>query len=375
MNGRDDEPGADARDTTVLLALFAALVAALVGMFGPHDGSVTGAPRALEARIEAALSQADLQGLDVVMHGQRASLYGIVNEEGRIAEARHLALTAAGPGGAWAGGVTSVDASGVSVGAFDQPYTWGARREGDGVVLTGAAPSAYAREAIQDMASRAFATASPVNSMHIAGGAPSADFTDLALTAIRILARLNSGEVRIIDDQIVVIGDGGQAAVDAAHEAFAAPPAPYSARLALTIDGLDVEHPELQGLNLVNGDAETCAQAFDRLMERNVINFEPGSAEIDVSSQGVLGALATVALRCDRFQIEVAGHTDNEGGRPLNMDLSQRRADAVASYLISQGVSQTRVSARGYGPDRPRADNATEEGRASNRRIEFNVSG
>jgi outer membrane protein OmpA-like peptidoglycan-associated protein len=374
MSFRDEQPP-DARNTTVLMALFGAVVAALVGMFGPHDGSVTGLPRALEARVEAVLSEAGLEGLDVEMHGQRAVLYGIVNREPRIAEAAHLALSAAGPGGAWAGGVTSVDASGVSVGAFQAPYAWGARREGDSVVLTGAAPSAHARGAIQEVAERAFTSASPVNSMHIAGGAPSADFTDMALAAVRVLSQLSTGEVRIVDDQIVVIGDGGQAAVDAAHAAFAAPPAPFSARLALTVDGLDVEHPELQGLNLVDSDAETCGQAFGRLMERNVINFEPGSAGIDPSSESVLDALATVALRCDRFSIEVAGHTDNEGGRPLNMDLSQQRADAVVNYLISQGVARERLTARGYGPDRPRESNATEDGRAANRRIEFNVSG
>jgi OOP family OmpA-OmpF porin len=143
----------------------------------------------------------------------------------------------------------------------------------------------------------------------------------------------------------------------------------------VTIDGLDVQHPELQGLNLVGGDAETCERAFDRLMERNVINFQPGSAAIDPSSRGVLDSLASVALRCDRFAIEVAGHTDNQGGRDMNMELSQQRADAVADYLAAQGVARSRLTARGYGPDRPRSTNVSSEGQAANRRIEFYVSG
>lgn len=374
MNERDPEPSL-ASQTSVLFWLFGALVAALVGMFGPHDGSVFGLPRALEARVESALSEAGLAGIDVVMDSQRATLYGIVDAEPRIAEAQTLALAAAGPGGPWAGGITHVDVTGLSVGAFDLPYNWGARREGDGVVLTGAAPSAHARDAIQQAAERAFRAAAPVNSMHIAGGAAGADFTDMAIAAVRALARLHSGEARIVGNQIVLIGDGDQDAVDAARAAFTAPPAPFSVRLALTIDGLDVEHPELQGLNLASGDANTCTQAFARLMERNVINFSPGSAAIDPSSREILDALATVALRCDRFSIEVAGHTDNEGSRQLNMDLSQQRADAVAAYLASQGVAQDRLSARGYGPDRPRESNATEAGRAMNRRIEFNVGG
>jgi outer membrane protein OmpA-like peptidoglycan-associated protein len=374
MTERDQEPSL-ASQTSVLFWLFGALVAALVGMFGPHDGSVFGLPRALEARVEAALGEAGMPGLDVEMDGQRAALFGIVDQDARIAEAQSLALAASGPGGPWAGGVTHVDAQGLSVSDFEQPFVWGARREGDGVVLTGAAPSGHGRDTIEQAAARAFRAATPVNSMHIAGGAAGPDFTDMAVAAVNALARLHSGEARIIGNQIVLIGDGDQAGVDAARAAFASPPAPYSVRLALTIDGLDVEHPELQGLNLASGDANTCTQAFARLMERNVINFAPGSAAIDPSSREILDALASVALRCDRFSLEVAGHTDNEGSRPLNMDLSQQRADAVAAYLASQGVARERLSARGYGPDRPRETNATEAGRAMNRRIEFNVSG
>jgi outer membrane protein OmpA-like peptidoglycan-associated protein len=373
MSEREHMPTV-ASQTAVLFWLFGAVVAALVGMFGPHDGSVFGLPRALEARIEAALSNAGMPGVEVIMDGQRASLYGVVGAEDRIAEARLLALGAAGAGGPWPGGVTHVDASGLSVGAFEQPYVWGVRRSGDSVVLVGAAPSAYARERIQEAAVRAFGAAAPVNSMHIAGGAAGPDFTDMAIAAVRALARLHVGEARIVDDRVVLIGDGDQSAVDAAHAAFIAPPPPFGARLALTIDGLDVEHPELQGLNLSAGDVEACSQAFTRMMERNVIQFAPGSAAIDPDSNEILDALASVTLRCDRFSIEVAGHTDNVGARALNMELSQARADAVANYLIGQGVTRDRLTARGYGPDRPRGSNASERGRALNRRIEFNLS-
>jgi OOP family OmpA-OmpF porin len=220
-----------------------------------------------------------------------------------------------------------------------------------------------------------FQNATAVDTMHVAGGAPSPRFTDMAATAVRMVARLGSGQVRIVDDQIVFIGDGNQQAVDALRHAFADPPPPFRARLDVTIDGLDVDHPELQGLNLASGDAETCEHAFQRLMERNVINFASGSAAIDPSSRRILDALASVALRCDRFGIEVAGHTDNNGARDMNLALSQRRADAVAAYLASQGVARERLTAHGYGPDRPRADNATAAGQAANRRIEFNVTG
>ena len=56
------------------------------------------------------------------------------------------------------------------------------------------------------------------------------------------------------------------------------------------------------------------------------------------------------------------------------MDLSQRRADAVRSYLIEKGVAQEQLTAKGYGPHQPVADNATVSGRAMNRRVEFRIS-
>jgi OOP family OmpA-OmpF porin len=351
-----------------------ALVAVLLGMLAPHDGAVWRAPQVLRDRVVTALSAAGYGGLDVEMRGQQAVLSGIVEDEADIPEARRAAMNAAGAGGAWAGGVTSVDVEGVQVGRFDSPYIWSVRRDGASVVLTGAVPSESAKTQLLETAAAAFQNAEPVDQMRVAGGAPSAHFTDVARDAVRALAQLNSGEARIVDSQIVVIGDGGQAGVTALRRTFEDPPAPFHSRLAVTVDGLDTEHPELQGLNLVGGDAETCERAFDRMTESNIITFDENSAEIAPTNRRVLDALASVALRCDRFSIEVAGHTDNQGARELNMGLSQARADAVAEHLARRGVARSRLSARGYGPDRPRSSNASEAGRAANRRIEFYVS-
>lgn len=375
MTIQPPEPEGWRNNRPLLIGAGGAALATLLGLLAPHDGAVWRMPNVLEERVSTALSAAGFSGLEIDMHGQRAVLRGIVEDEADIATARLAALTAAGAGGAWAGGVTSVDVSGVSVGMFEQPYAWSARREADRIVLAGATPSEAARAELVATAHEAFPTAEIVNEMHAVGGAPSSRFTDLARDAVRALVRLNSGEARIVDSHIVFIGDGGQEAVDALQQRFANPPPPFRSRLAVTIDGLDVQHPELQGLNLASADAETCERAFERMMERNIINFAPGSAAIAPSSRAVLDALASVALRCDRFSIEVAGHTDNQGRPELNMELSRRRADAVAAYLATQGVARSRLNARGYGAERPRADNATPAGQAANRRIEFYVSG
>ncbi|MBU1396756.1 MAG: OmpA family protein [Gammaproteobacteria bacterium] len=69
--------------------------------------------------------------------------------------------------------------------------------------------------------------------------------------------------------------------------------------------------------------------------------------------------------------IEVAGHTDSKGSDAYNMKLSQQRAEAVRNFLISRGVAADRLTAKGYGESQPVADNATEEGRFKNRRVEL----
>jgi outer membrane protein OmpA-like peptidoglycan-associated protein len=83
----------------------------------------------------------------------------------------------------------------------------------------------------------------------------------------------------------------------------------------------------------------------------------------------VAGALAGASERA----VVVEGHTDSRGAREANLALSQRRADAVRSYLVSRGLPADRVAARGIGQERPVADNGTAEGRANNRRVEIVV--
>lgn len=103
----------------------------------------------------------------------------------------------------------------------------------------------------------------------------------------------------------------------------------------------------------------------------NNINFETAKAEIQSSSFGILDEIAAALGANPTLKVIVEGHTDSTGARAFNMDLSQRRAQAVVDYLVSKGVSPSRLSAKGYGPDRPVADNATRLGRAKNRRVQF----
>lgn len=101
------------------------------------------------------------------------------------------------------------------------------------------------------------------------------------------------------------------------------------------------------------------------------ITFDVNQAAISSNFYPVLNSVAKVAQEYDKTLIDVAGHTDSTGTVQYNMELSQRRANSVASYLQSQGVDMTRIYAEGYGPHYPIADNSTAQGRAENRRVEI----
>ncbi|TDR48400.1 outer membrane protein OmpA-like peptidoglycan-associated protein [Tahibacter aquaticus] len=99
-----------------------------------------------------------------------------------------------------------------------------------------------------------------------------------------------------------------------------------------------------------------------------MVTFHTGSAQIDETGHQLLDAVAA----CFQQSVyEISGHTDSVASDDINNPLSQQRADAVRNYLIGKGVPADNLVARGYGSYRPIADNDSEEGRARNRRIEF----
>jgi outer membrane protein OmpA-like peptidoglycan-associated protein len=111
-----------------------------------------------------------------------------------------------------------------------------------------------------------------------------------------------------------------------------------------------------------------------RITILETIRFEPNSSTIERSSYSTLDQIALTVRKHQQIQsIEIGGHTDSTGPRELNMRLSLERARAVRQYLIAHGIPPARLSARGFGPDSPIADNGTEEGRTQNRRVEFLV--
>ncbi len=103
------------------------------------------------------------------------------------------------------------------------------------------------------------------------------------------------------------------------------------------------------------------------------IFFESGKGVIKAESFTNLDKLASIMNSYEEANVMIEGHTDSQGADAANMTLSQKRADAVKRYLASKGVTESRMTAIGYGETKPVADNGSAEGRALNRRVDFKL--
>ncbi|MGH8175233.1 MAG: OmpA family protein [Steroidobacter sp.] len=103
------------------------------------------------------------------------------------------------------------------------------------------------------------------------------------------------------------------------------------------------------------------------------ITFALNSADLNAQFYSALDGVSMVLKEYDKSVIEVAGHTDSSGSDQHNLGLSQRRAQSVAGYLSSHGVKDQRLIPVGAGEAHPIASNDTEQGRASNRRVELTI--
>ncbi len=105
---------------------------------------------------------------------------------------------------------------------------------------------------------------------------------------------------------------------------------------------------------------------------KNVL-FLVGTTNLLNESYDELNVVFDLLKSNPKIEIELAGHTDNRGDAHLNLQLSQRRVEAVKTYLVSKGISAKRIKGKGYGGQKPIANSATEESRRLNRRVEFTI--
>ncbi|MFH2094278.1 MAG: OmpA family protein, partial [Bacteroidota bacterium] len=123
--------------------------------------------------------------------------------------------------------------------------------------------------------------------------------------------------------------------------------------------------------NIIEKDFKLKKIKVGTAVKLNNIYFKKASAELLSESFPELNKLYDYLKNNSSVEIEIAGHTSSEGTDEYNQNLSQNRAESVRAYLVKKGISDSRITAKGYGEKQPVADNETEEGRILNRRVEF----
>lgn len=145
------------------------------------------------------------------------------------------------------------------------------------------------------------------------------------------------------------------------------------ARTDAEIARADADAARLQMQALVVQLAELEARQTERglVVTLGDVLFEVDRADLKPGATRSLGELIQVLRENPTSIVAIEGHTDSTGSREYNLSLSQRRAESVRGYLVSQGIDPARISAQGLGPDFPVASNADAAGRQQNRRVEL----
>lgn len=177
-----------------------------------------------------------------------------------------------------------------------------------------------------------------------------------------------------------VIGAGGGAAVGAVIGKAAGNPA-LGAIIGATVGGvtgavigrkMDKQAEEIK--NEVPGAKVERVEEGIIVEFNNKILFGFDKADLGDAAKGSLDELVTILNKYPDTNIEIQGHTDNTGTDSYNLGLSERRANAVATYLRSRNVNSSRLTIKGFGETAPKYTNDTEDGRSMNRRVDFLIT-
>ncbi|MBS9778017.1 MAG: OmpA family protein, partial [Gammaproteobacteria bacterium] len=124
-------------------------------------------------------------------------------------------------------------------------------------------------------------------------------------------------------------------------------------------------------LKRLQNKTTNCLNNVNERLQKDMIHFEFGKSTLNEKSHVIIDDIVKIFQDCEVSEFELAGHTDNIGSKEYNLDLSQRRVDAIVTAFESRGFDTENIVANGYGESKPLESNDTEQGRAINRRVEF----
>ncbi|WP_397544209.1 OmpA family protein [Roseovarius salis] len=235
------------------------------------------------------------------------------------------------------------------------------------VQLRGRVASAADRKLIDSFARARFTSDGVHMTARVADGLPE-EWTLRILAGLDALSHLSNGAVRVMPDDLSIRGATGQSEAGTAISGLLSEKLGKGAQFTI-----DVRYEEALDPVANLPTPKECEERIAAVQEERKITFEPGSARIDPEGAEIMDRIAEILKDCGEITMEIGGHTDSQGREVMNQRLSQERAQTVLNELRMRRVLTASISAVGYGESQPIADNGTEEGRAANRRIEFDV--
>ncbi|WP_071674497.1 OmpA family protein [Nioella nitratireducens] len=248
----------------------------------------------------------------------------------------------------------------------DGPPTFTATRSPEGYVqLRGRLPDDRITEAVQAYGTALFGRQNTYLATRTDEELPTG-WSLRVLAGLEALSHLNNGAVVVEPDTVRITGNSGS-------EDTTSDLSQLMGDLLGESEGFEINVTYQASLDPQTGlpTPQQCLDRVNTVLSQRKITFDPGSVEINEETGHILDDLAEILPDCSHVQMEIGGHTDSQGREEMNLRLSQGRADAVLNGLLARRVLTSNLTAHGYGETRPIASNETEEGRETNRRIEF----
>lgn len=365
MPGQRDQDDDRQMDTVVFVMLGLTILMALI-VFAVIFGTRT-IERGLESTIEATLKANDLTGVEVRATGRDVLVVGEVNEEDQIQGVIDYVISVDGVMSAETNLRVKVPDRVFETTTPSDPIivTWDA----SGATVVGTTSTQEVLDAIVDSLATEFGTLD-ASGLSVRDGVASE--RDWLSTYLQLTSEMHDqtpvgSTFASPDDRLFQVAaefetralrsDARQAAQDIVSAAT------FEFTSALTYKDAPPPPREEEVIEL--------QENIDELILDKIVEFETDSDVITPVGQALLDEILEALRKVPDVGVEIAGHTDDQGTDEYNLDLSRRRADAVLAYLIANGEPPDRFVVLGYGESRPLVDNATTEGRARNRRIEF----
>ncbi len=228
------------------------------------------------------------------------------------------------------------------------------------VIASGVVPDEAARAAILGRLREVFGAANIVDRLEVGGVVPPPNWADyMGKLLTENLKEVHKGQMQVTGTRVALKGT-------VANEALRQQ---VVSKIALALN------PTYTVDNALVVAGPAAQEVLDRTLSNRIVEFESGSATLTPKGVAILDEMVAAMKQIGMPKVQIIGHTDSSGNRQANVSLSLARANSVRDYLVSKGIPAESLTAMGSGPDHPVTSNATAEGRARNRRIEFRQTG